>query len=311
MAKGISIHVGVNRPAFFPQSELTHCEADADSMFEIAKAAGFTSTKLVGDDATFDNVVQAIHEAAHDLDPAGTFLFTFAGHGIQEPGNLTATELDGNDESIVLADHFLFDNFWLSDLWPSFNKPGQRAIAVADCCHGGGVYLILHLLTAELTASHLQSHLVHRVEAARSLKQTVGVLDLGKSIRESRTFFTQSDVLAQVAGLVVRTIPHVVRQEELGSYKDFYAKQLVPQTSPITIERLFLSACEEGEDAVEGAKHGAFTQALLDVWRDGDFVGNYLDFMAEIQNKFGQTTQHPKLTPDPPPNFSSERPFTI
>jgi hypothetical protein len=80
---------------------------------------------------------------------------------------------------------------------------------------------------------------------------------------------------------------------------------------PITVERLFLSACEEGQDAVEGPKHGTFTQALLDVWKDGKFVGNYRDFMTAIQSNFSNTTQHPNLKPVPPPNFSSERPFTI
>jgi hypothetical protein len=310
MAKAISIHVGVNRPAFFPQSKLTHCEDDADAMFQIAQGAGFTSTKLLGNDATFDKVVQAIHDAAQGLDPTGTFLFTFSGHGTQRAGSVTATEPDGNDETIVLADHFLFDSFWRSDLWPRF-KPGMRAIAVADCCHGGGVYLILHLLNEELTESDLQSNLVHRVEAARALQRPVRALDLGKSLRQNRTFFTPPEVLTELAGLVVRMIPQNLREKELKDYKDFYGKQLVPPTLPITLQRLFLLACEEGQDAVEGAKHGAFTQALLDVWNNGKFAGNYRDLITEIASKFSGTIQHPNMKPDPPADFSKERPFTI
>lgn len=312
MTKGISVHVGVSRPAFFPQSELTHCEDDADAMFQIAEEAGFESTKLLDKDATFDNVVQAIHDAAQDLDPTGTFLFTFAGHGTQKAGNVTAIEPDGNDESIVLADHFLFDSVWRSDLWPPF-KPGMRAIAVADCCRGGGVFLILHSLIEALAGSQMQpANLVSHVEAAsRSLSRTLRTLDLPKSLRGSRMFFTQPYVRAEITGLVVRTIPEEVRQQELDGFKDFYAKQLAPPSLPITVDRLFLSACEENEDAVEGEKHGAFTQALLDVWKGGKFVGNYRDFISEIGNKFSGTIQHPNMKPVPPPDFSNQHPFTI
>jgi metacaspase-1 len=313
MAKGISIHVGVNQPAAFPESELKHCEDDANAMFQLGTDAGFSpASRLLSKDATFDNVVNAIHAAADELKEGDTFLFTFAGHGTQDVILNTTQEPDGRDETMVLADHLLFDNFWRSDLWPRF-KPGVRAIAIADCCNSGGVFRILHFLTQTLREIETQPpNLAIRVEAAsRLLVRTSRTLNLRKSSDESQMFFPQRFEYPDLGHLVMRTIPQEARQRELDDFKAFYAKQLVPPSEPITLDRLLLSACEEGEDALEGEKHGAFTQALIDVWNGGKFVGNYRDFMTQIRSEFSGTIQHPDMKPDPLPNFSSEHPFTI
>jgi hypothetical protein len=313
MAKGISIHVGVNRPAFFPQSKLTHCEDDANAMLKISKAAGFAPTLFLGSNATFDNVVNAIKQAAVDLNEAGsTFLFTFSGHGTQDPTFDLTTEPDGFDETIALSDHLLFDNFWRSDLWPRF-QPGVRAIAVADCCHGGGVFLILHLLSEALSATEAQipGLAPHLEVASLLLSRTSRILSVRKSSLGSRMFFAQPFSEPRIGQLIVRRIPEGARQKELDDFNEFYEKQRVPPTKSITVERLFLAACNENEDAVEGQQHGAFTQVLLDVWDHGGFTGNYREFMSQIQSKFTATIQHPVIRPDPLPAFSSETPFTI
>jgi metacaspase-1 len=311
MTKGISIHVGVNRPEYFPQSELVHCEDDANAMLEIAVAAGFTPTLFRGSNATLDDVVTAIKQAAIDLESGDTFLFTFSGHGIQEPTYDLGNDPDGVDETIALSDLLLFGNQWRSELWPRF-KAGVRAVAVADCCHSGGVFLILHFLNEavkELQVPHLTAH----VEAASAiLNRASRLISLTKSSAGDLIFFARPSQPPALSDLVVRSIPQEVSRRELKEHKDFYARQLVPPSAPITVDRLYLTACEEGEVAIEGAQHGAFTQVLLDVWNNGKFVGNYRDFMTEIRAKFSDSAiQHPDLKPDPLPSFSSEHPFTI
>lgn len=313
MAKGISIHVGVNVPAAFPESELRRCEDDAKAMFELATAknVGFTATLLLGPDATFDNVKNAILTAADDLDPGDTFLFTFAGHGTHDVTLDTTIESDGYDESIALADHLLFDNFWRSDLWPSF-KPGVRAIAVADCCKAGGVFLILNSLYETLSEISTQPlNVGHLLDAAsRLLTRTLQIMSLRKSSLGYGMFLAHPISKPAIKSLVVRRIPEEARRRELETFKEFYAKQQMRATGPITVDRLFLASCEENEDALEGEQHGAFTQALLDIWDSGNFVGNYREFMTAIRSKFSGTVQHPDLQPTPLPGFSDERPFT-
>ena len=313
MKKGISIHLGVNRPGAFPQSELTHCEDDANAMYQLAGTAGFTASRLLGSDATFDQVVAEIQKAADNLNPGDTFLFTFAGHGFRDHVTVdTINEPDGINESIALADRFLLDDFWRGDLWPRF-QAGVRAITIPDCCHSGGVLFILNLLHEALSATgtELGSPGLHLDTVSRFLARTSASLYLRKSSRGGRMFFTQPFSEPTIGDLILRVIPERLAQKELNDHKSFYDEQRIPPTKPIVVERLFLAACGEREDAVEGEHHGAFTQALLDVWNGGNFVGNYRDFMNQIQSSFTNTNQHPVIGPVPLPAFSSEHPFTI
>jgi len=323
MAKGISIHVGINEVTsnVFTAPKLNHCEDDANAMLTLATDAGFTPAispatghrePLLGENATFANVVKAIQDAACELKAGETFLFTFSGHGSQQVTLDLINEPDGRDETIVLSDHLLFDSFWRSDLWPGF-QPGVRAITVADCCHGGGVFRLLDLFTAILSRDETaKANFVTQLETASAvLVRASQTLRSRTSQRGSRLFFQQASTSFRVSNLVVRTISDAERQKELDANRDFYARQFAPATLPITVSRLFLAACQEGEDAVEGAHHGAFTQVLLDVWNGGAFVGNYPEFMTKIRSKFVGTIQHPDIEPIPLPAFSSERPFTI
>lgn len=139
MKKGISVNVGLNEveSTVFHAPPLDGCEQDAKDMFAIAMDRGFDaglSELLLGKAAKFDAVKNAVSKAAEVLNSGDLFFFSFAGHGTFKILNSAAEEPDKHDESIVLSDHFMIDNFWRKKLWPKF-KPGVRILAVADCCH--------------------------------------------------------------------------------------------------------------------------------------------------------------------------------
>lgn len=93
--------------------------------------------------------------------------------------------------------------------------------------------------------------------------------------------------------------------------KSLLKKQLPPK-SLIRATIQSISSCADPEIAAEVAGHGRFTKALLNVWDEGRFKGNYEDFFASIKNKmpYGQTPQHNFLGANVS-RFKVALPFTI
>jgi hypothetical protein len=62
-----------------------------------------------------------------------------------------------------------------------------------------------------------------------------------------------------------------------------------------------------------GFPNGVFTAALLKVWNNGAFNGNYVTFMNEIiaTRAASIPEQVPVLAPEVPPAFSSQQLFSI
>lgn len=75
---------------------------------------------------------------------------------------------------------------------------------------------------------------------------------------------------------------------------------------------ILVSACQDNQVAADGAVNGAFTEALLEVWRDGAFHGDYRTFHKAIQAKL-PPTQSPNLytTGSPTEAFLGQRPLTV
>ena len=309
MPQAISLNVGINRvkSTVFSAEDLKRCEDDAESMFKIAAEAGFESAwrnpatdlpePLLGDAATFDNVTRAIHKAADEFkkNGGGVFLFTFAGHGTQKALKTGVAEPDGKDESIVLADHLLFDIVWKNDLWPAFGA-NVRAIVIADCCRAGGAF------TGSDAFSLLLAHAKDFITRAAEM---FGFRRPEPAVQSER---------------IVRRLDPQEQEKELKAFKDFYDKQAAAPAPPqgILVSRVLLSACGAGEDAVELDAHGAFTQALLDVWNDGafpapnnEFTDNYIGLMDAIKGKFNDPNQHPQIRQEGQPDFTNQRPFSI
>jgi hypothetical protein len=141
MAKGLSIHIGLNHvdPAQYEgwDGALNACVADAKDMRALAKKRGFKENLLLLDeDATAGAVSGAIAGAAKALSKGDMLLLTYSGHGGQVKDR-NHDEKDRMDETWVLFDRELVDDE-LFTLWGKF-KPGVRILALSDSCHSGTV----------------------------------------------------------------------------------------------------------------------------------------------------------------------------
>ena len=140
MAKGISVHVGLNSldPAHYAgwEGRLAACEFDAEDMQALSASQGYSSTLLLTKKATRSAVIGAIQDAAGKLAGGDIFFLTYSGHGGQVP-DTNGDEDDMRDETWCLYDGQLIDDE-LANLWSSF-QAGTRIIVLSDSCHSGTV----------------------------------------------------------------------------------------------------------------------------------------------------------------------------
>ncbi|HUQ31196.1 MAG TPA: caspase family protein [Pyrinomonadaceae bacterium] len=291
MPKGISLHVGINSAdsdAFPTVAHLVGCENDARAMHELAGLQHFSKrVLLLGPEATYDRVKMEINAASAELKAGDIFLFTFAGHG---SGKFDSShdETDNQDETILLFDRMLLDDVLEGDFWVNFES-GVRVLMIADSCHSGTVSFLLAALTR---ARQTELLLTGDFEMSATTDVEVMTADFAQA----------------------RTISEAARDQHLEAFGDFYEKVLEALPSPappIKAGVLLLAACGDKETTADGDPHGAFTQALLDVWNGGNFAGTYKDFVTEISGKFPGQAQHPALTFIGQSDFSDERPFII
>ncbi|HYW08493.1 MAG TPA: caspase family protein [Longimicrobium sp.] len=139
MARGTSIHIGVNRPASTSECALSLSEQNAWKMAELAHQAGYEASHVLrGAAATRDAVHDTMAAAARALEPRQTLLVTFSGHGLQvpdAPGD--ADERDGRDETWCLHDADLVDDE-LAAIW-RLAAAGTRILVVSESCFSGGL----------------------------------------------------------------------------------------------------------------------------------------------------------------------------
>lgn len=138
MAKGISLHIGLNYvdPKHYSgwDGQLIACEFDANDMSLIAKSKGFNATILLRNEATRNKVISNIKNAASTLKSGDIFFLSYSGHGGQTP-DMNSEEIDGMDESWCLFDGQLIDDE-LDNLWSLFSQ-NVRILVVSDSCHSG------------------------------------------------------------------------------------------------------------------------------------------------------------------------------
>lgn len=308
MKIGITVNVGLNSvtSTVYSADPLLGCEKDANAMFEIAKARGFdmnlSKPPLLGGEATHANVTSRVTEAAEILKPGDLFFFSFAGHGTFKFLNTAVEEPDKRDESIVLADHFMTDNYWRKELWPKF-KPGVRVIAIADCCHAETALFAEQIERAtrpELAIAGAPGNVIAGARAPFRAAGSSGPVQ--PRVGAGKPGFQRPRF---------RMITQAQGKRELEEYKAFYDAQAAAPTHEIQASRLFLSACRDGQTAADGADNGAFTAALLKIWNNGNFEGNYNELMEKVGAEFTGTNQTPMLSRIGDPDVSSEKPFTI
>src|SRR6516162_268486 len=143
MAKGISIHIGLNHvdPKHYQgwDGALNACVADARDMLALAKKRRFGgNTLLLNEKATAANVTAALQDSAKKLAKGDILLLSYSGHGGQvRDTNGDETDKGRMDETWVLFDREFVDDE-LYNLWSKF-KPGVRILVLSDSCHSGTV----------------------------------------------------------------------------------------------------------------------------------------------------------------------------
>jgi caspase domain-containing protein len=189
----------------------------------------------------------------------------------------------------------LIDDYLNRVLLPLF-KPGVRVLGVSDSCHSETIFFVPAALGVGPPDGDL---LVHDVD--RTLTNDEPVTGIGQSFNGTR-----------------RAISDAARRQHFEGSRDFYKdlREVIPSREtapPVTASVLLLAACSDIQDAADGDPHGAFTQALLNVWDSGNFTGNYNDFLREIGENLIGIPQTPGLTPvgTTDPEFIAQRPFFI
>jgi metacaspase-1 len=142
MAKGISIHIGLNHvdPKHYQgwDGALNACVADAQDMRALAKKKGFAGNMLLNEHATAGAVTAALQDAAKALGKGDILMLTYSGHGGQvRDTNGDEKDKDRMDETWVLFDREFVDDE-LYNLWGKF-KAGVRVLVLSDSCHSGTV----------------------------------------------------------------------------------------------------------------------------------------------------------------------------
>lgn len=140
MANGYALCIGLNlvNPAHYQgwDGKLNAPEKDASDMMALAKSAGFKADGIIGSNATRQNVVTAINNAAASLQSDDIFLLYYSGHGGQIP-DFDGDEDDGTDETWCLYNGQLMDDE-IKQLWLKFRQD-VKVFVLSDSCHSGTI----------------------------------------------------------------------------------------------------------------------------------------------------------------------------
>lgn len=273
MAKGISLHIGVNEvdPNGYPLNPgrrarqyvvlsddyhpvsfdcdfkvgwvgpLSSCELDAANMQKLAKRQKFKTKILKTKRATTDNVIEEIRSASKKLVAGDTFLLSYSGHGSQVE-DLSGDEWDGEDETWCLYDRMFLDDEQ-RELYAEFAR-GVNIVVLSDCCHSGS--------------------------STRSGESSVAVESEFHGRGEPRK-------------MEERTALNVYR----GRKKEYDQIQRSLKSPPpkLKASRILFSACQDDQTAMGYSDGGAFTVALMKVWDGGNFKGSYRDLARQIRDQ--------------------------
>lgn len=274
--QAISLHVGLNLvdPAGYAgwDGQLNGCENDAVAMREIGRRAGFDTQLLLTRDATSEAVIESIADAARRLRPGGLFLFTLAGHGARVP-DWNHDEMDngsgvGYDNTICLYDSMLVDDE-LRGLWSLFDE-GVRVLMVGDTCHAG----------TQIRFNPFGESVPGISADALFRPRTIPASVEGRVLRESERQYKDSDLGTRVA-----------------RYLGLSQNLLLEPVDNIVIKAsiMGLAATQDHQYALDGPEHGVFTAALLKIWDNGRFLGDYRELRSAVEREIASPLQIPKL----------------
>jgi len=292
MAKGMSIHIGINRldPHHYAgwEGRLNACENDARSMQEIAEKTGYQTHLRLSDQATRSAVTGLLTKAAQELKSGDILLLTYSGHGNQVP-DVDGDEPDKLDETWCLFDGQIIDD----ELYRMYGAlaDGVRVLVLSDSCHSGTVSKMMFYQEA-LAAGF--TGLIDPASIGRPAAK--GVAYGAKFIPPDVALRTyeQNKAFYEAIGRAPKDAP--------GGNKGETAKASI---------RL-ISGCQDNQVSFDGAINSVFTAALLMAWDNGKFKGDYNEFHVRIQRM---------MMPTQSPNhykvgkldlaYDHQRPFTI
>jgi metacaspase-1 len=273
MAKGLSVHIGLNSVDpnhYFDQNgnpwegNLVACESDARAMKAIADKQGFASQIFLTQQATSDTVLAAIKAAAQQLQPGDIFFLSYAGHGGQVPDR-NGDEADDMDETWCLYDRELVDDE-LYALWCAF-PAGVRILMLSDSCHSGTI------------AKAVEEETKEPGPAMRVLPQEV----------QAATY-----------------------RSNRAAYDAIQAAYPSAETAEIGASVVLISGCQDNQVSYDGKVNGLFTEKVLQTWRNGAYRAPLVQFHKDIAKKMPRY-QSPNYFKVGAANTQFERalPFTI
>ena len=283
--RGRALAIGLNsvNPKHYAgwSGPLVACEADAEDMAEITRAAGFTAKTLLTRRATRAAVIAELTAAAAALRSGDILMVSYSGHGGQLPDK-DGDESDLQDETWCLYDGELVDDELLR-LWTRF-KSGVRILVFSDSCHSGTVIRARYQALAAGGGLH--------------------------AVMERPPIDPES-LLARFKAMPPLQAVRTYRQNR--KLYDPILKQPSPKLSAVKCSVLLISGCADNQLSSDGDFNGLFTGRLKLVWNDGGFdQGDYRKFHRAISDKM-PPTQSPNLdialVRDE--DFLGQRPFTI
>jgi hypothetical protein len=279
MARGISLHVGLNRvdPAHYQgwDGALTACEFDANDMRAIAEGQGFEARSLLTAEATSDAVLTAIEQAAGELDRGDLFLCTYSGHGGQVPDRNGEDEEDRSDETWVAYDRQIVDDE-LYALWGRF-APGVRIFVLSDSCHSGTVVRDIEAEVPDQVSTRQKA----AAEAPRykALPRDVMIATYRAN--------------ARLYDAIQERLPGAERADPAATV-------------------LLISGCRDDQLSLDGISNGLFTENLRAVWDDGAWEGGHAEFREAIRARMPAKQQPNYLRVGAAsPEFEQQKPFTV
>lgn len=278
MARGLSLHIGLNRvdPKHYAgwDGQLGACEFDANDMKAIAETGGFQTQVLLTAEATADAVLAAIEAAAGELVEGDLFFCSYSGHGGQVPDR-NNDEHDRSDETWVAFDREIVDDE-LYALWGKFAR-GVRILVLSDSCHSGSVVRGIDALVPDPVST--KERAAQQSPTYRALPRDVMIA----TYRANKTMY--DDIQDRVPG----------------------SEKADPDATVILI-----SGCRDDQLSLDGFSNGLFTENLLAVWDKGAWEGGYSQFREAIIARM-PPTQQPTYFVVGSKNldFEQQNPFTI
>jgi hypothetical protein len=277
--RGASLHIGLNHvdPDHYQgwDGALQGCINDANDLLAIAKDAGFATNRLVDEEATAAAVTAEIAKAAAAVEPGGTFMLTYSGHGSQVPDKNFDEGDDGLDETWVCYDRQLVDDE-LYALWATF-APGTRIVVLSDSCHSG-----------------------------TAIRETLDAVR--PDALDARLSLSAPDAMRTMPKAQARAVYDANRE----LYDAIQADVPAGETIAVAADVLLLSGCQDNQTSADGKRNGLFTQTLLGVWDGGAFAGGYRRLYDAVTARMPPWQSPNWLTVGPDgTTFAARRPFTI